>query len=257
MIDTPTPVGGEAWDDMRISLVAAGDSHTIAVSEDDRVFSWGHNANGQLGLGKLFDQALPQLVPSLSGLRTGAIACGARHSLAVTSEGMQTWSWGSNVQGQLGVGQNALEYQRSLPALVTALSGKRGIVIIQITAAACHSLVLAGSGEVYAFGHNSHGQLGFATVKQQEPTTLGKAGAMPPGANPAAQQQLAQQQAAKDRAKLRNKMETDMPTLHDNGVEMLWLPVRVVTLSQYRVLAVSTADMHTLIIAQNRHDLSL
>eukprot|EP00930_Biecheleria_cincta_P069549 TRINITY_DN57279_c0_g1_i1.p1 TRINITY_DN57279_c0_g1~~TRINITY_DN57279_c0_g1_i1.p1 ORF type:complete len:1267 (-),score=179.17 TRINITY_DN57279_c0_g1_i1:153-3884(-) len=252
MADTPTPVGGEDWEDVRIKIVTAGDNHTIAVTEDDKVFSWGGNANGQLGLGKLADQALPQLVPSLSGLRTSAIACGARHSLAVTSEGTQTWAWGSNVQGQLGVGQSS-EYQRSLPTLVATLSGKKGIVIIQITAASCHSLALAGSGEVYAFGQNSHGQLGFATVKKQEPTTLGKGTALPPGANPATQHQLAQQQAAKDRAKARNKMETDMPTLHDNGVEMLWLPVRVVSLSQYRVQAVSTADMHTLTIAQHRH----
>lgn len=251
--DTPVPVGGEAWEDMRIKIVSAGDNHTIAVSEDDKVFSWGGNANGQLGLGRLVDQALPQLVSSLTGLRTSAIACGARHSLAVTSEGMQTWAWGSNVQGQLGTGQSASEYQRSLPTLVAALSGKRGIVIIQITAASCHSLALAGSGEVYAFGQNSHGQLGFATVKKHEPTTLGRAGALPPGVAPATQHQLAQQQMAKDRAKARNKVETDMPTLHDNGVELLWLPVRVVTLSQYRVQAVSTADMHTLTIAQHRH----
>ncbi|OLP73217.1 hypothetical protein AK812_SmicGene47627, partial [Symbiodinium microadriaticum] len=40
----------------------------------------------------------------------------------------------------------------------------------------------------------------------------------------------------------RNKVEMDQPKLYENGVATLWLPTRVVTLSQYRVRAVVTGD---------------
>eukprot|EP00440_Ansanella_granifera_P010154 gb/GFBE01011015.1/.p1 GENE.gb/GFBE01011015.1/~~gb/GFBE01011015.1/.p1 ORF type:complete len:252 (+),score=67.77 gb/GFBE01011015.1/:1-756(+) len=250
MADAPTAVGGDLGeDDVRVKLMAAGDDHTIAVTEDDKLYTWGGNANGQLALGKLTDQPLPQLVRQLSGLGIGAISSGARHCLAITNEGTKVWAWGSNVKGQLGVGQNSESYQRTLPTLITVLSGKKGMVITQVAAAAYHSLALTGSGEVYAFGLNSHGQLGFPTVKGPgEAATMSAT-----GGDPMTQHQRLQQEAAKERAKARSKYEMDMPKLHDNGVETLWLPARVVTLSQYRVKAVSTADMHTLTIAQHHH----
>jgi len=250
MIDTPQPVGGElAEEDVRVKLAAAGDDHTLAVTEDDKLYSWGGASNGQLALGKLTDQALPQEVRHLTGLGIIGICCGAKHSLAITSGGMKTWAWGSNVHGQLGVGQNSPSdgYQRGLPTLIAALSNKKGLVIQQVTAASSHTLALTGSGEVYAFGWNSHGQLGFPTIKS--------VGAATSSSDPTTQTQFLQlqQQAQKDRAKARNKVEMDMPKLHDNGVETLWLPVRVVTLSQYRIRQVATADMHTLTIAQHHY----
>jgi hypothetical protein len=45
--------------------VACGDTHTLAVTAEGELFSFGRNQNGQLGLGTAQDAILPQPVESL------------------------------------------------------------------------------------------------------------------------------------------------------------------------------------------------
>jgi alpha-tubulin suppressor-like RCC1 family protein len=71
--------------------VAAGDSHSLALSWDGRVYSWGSNGHGQLGLGDTLDRASPVLVEGLEGVR--AIAASFSHNLAVTQSGA-VYQWG-------------------------------------------------------------------------------------------------------------------------------------------------------------------
>lgn len=59
---------------------------------------------GQLGLGKHDDAPLPELVTGLAGHQIVQLACGWRHSLAVSAEG-QVFAWGRAGNGQLGLGE--------------------------------------------------------------------------------------------------------------------------------------------------------
>ena len=46
----PRSVEGALGDEeVEVKLIAAGDSFTMAVTEDDQLYTWGANANGQLG----------------------------------------------------------------------------------------------------------------------------------------------------------------------------------------------------------------
>ena len=59
---------------------------------------------GQLGSGDTEDALTPRAVAgALQGKETVLLACGWRHSLAVTAEG-EVFSWGRGVNGQLGHG---------------------------------------------------------------------------------------------------------------------------------------------------------
>ncbi len=58
---------------------------------------------GQLGLGDIEDRNVPTPIPELSGVRTRLLACGWRHTLAVTQTG-QVYVWGRGTNGQLGHG---------------------------------------------------------------------------------------------------------------------------------------------------------
>lgn len=46
-------------------MVACGDTHTIALASNGRLYAFGRNQNGQLGLGSSVDALAPTLVESL------------------------------------------------------------------------------------------------------------------------------------------------------------------------------------------------
>jgi alpha-tubulin suppressor-like RCC1 family protein len=135
-----------------ISLTA-GDSHTLALTWDGRVFAWGYNNSGRLGDGTTQNQSSPVLVPSLSNVV--AIAAGASHSLALTASG-SVYAWGVGTSGQLGQGSTT---SLSVPTLVPGLSG-----IVGIAAGEWHSLAVTSTGQVYAWGANGSGQMGDGTT---------------------------------------------------------------------------------------------
>jgi len=64
--------------------VGAGWRHSICLSEDLQVYTFGHGDKGQLGLGDTRSHATPQLVPQLSEARIRSVAAGGNHSLAFT-----------------------------------------------------------------------------------------------------------------------------------------------------------------------------
>eukprot|EP00928_Gymnodinium_smaydae_P071504 TRINITY_DN55061_c0_g1_i1.p1 TRINITY_DN55061_c0_g1~~TRINITY_DN55061_c0_g1_i1.p1 ORF type:complete len:1219 (+),score=254.23 TRINITY_DN55061_c0_g1_i1:318-3974(+) len=200
-----------------IKLVAVGDNHNMALAASGKLYTWGSNATGQLGLAMLGDQFAPKPVRDIEEITS--LACGSRHSLVVSNNGGKVWSWGSNTSGQLGVGPASFMdgQQRSAPALVKVLSDRRSMQVTQVAAAACHSLALTRDGEVFAFGDNSYGQLGF----------------LPEGRGNAGQS-------------TRATREVDAPHANKDGVGRIWTPERVVGLSLFHVRAVATAEMHSI-----------
>jgi hypothetical protein len=62
--------------------IAAGPQHFAAISADGKLFTWGFNPSGQLGIGN--DQAT--VYPSLVLDQVAMVACGTHHTLAVRSE---------------------------------------------------------------------------------------------------------------------------------------------------------------------------
>jgi hypothetical protein len=86
-----------------VQQVACGDTHTLAVLDDGRLFSFGRNQNGQLGNGGRDDRSKACAVSNLAAERVTGAACGAEHSVCVTTEGrVFAWGWGS--YGNLGNG---------------------------------------------------------------------------------------------------------------------------------------------------------
>src|SRR4029078_11080626 len=84
-----------------IVAVAAGDIHSLALGADGRVWVWGENYSGQLGLAEsVRQQPTPTLLPGLTNVM--AIAARSSHSLALLADG-SVWAWGANYQGQLGI----------------------------------------------------------------------------------------------------------------------------------------------------------
>ena len=77
--------------------VHCGESHTVALSRDGDVYTWGGGSMGQLGLGDSLRQSLPIKVSNLE-TKIVQISCGKRHSAALSQDGI-LYTWGSNEYG--------------------------------------------------------------------------------------------------------------------------------------------------------------
>ena len=146
-----------------VARVAAGEHHSLALTAAGDVYAWGANREGQVGDGTACDAAGAPVVvlgPGCGGRDAGllqpvaAIACGARHSAALSAAG-QCFAWGWSLHGQCGSG-------RSVPAVTApALVGALGpLKCTSLAAGMGHTVVATDQGDVYAWGLNQDGQLG-------------------------------------------------------------------------------------------------
>jgi len=68
-----------------------------------QVFAWGWGRYGNLGDGEREDRHTPVMCHGLDGVNINRVACGWRHSIAVSAEGaVHTFGWSK--YGQLGHG---------------------------------------------------------------------------------------------------------------------------------------------------------
>ncbi|KAI1903822.1 hypothetical protein AGOR_G00031160 [Albula goreensis] len=150
----------------KVTEVACGSHHTIALTTEGEVYAWGYNNSGQVGSGSKANQPTPRRVSScLQSKVVVNIACGQLCSMAVLDNG-EAYGWGYNCNGQLGLGNNG---NQQTPCRIAAL---HGINIVQIVCGYAHTLALTDEGAVYAWGANSYGQLGTGNKGNQAVPTL-------------------------------------------------------------------------------------
>jgi alpha-tubulin suppressor-like RCC1 family protein len=103
------PVRIDYFKDILITAVAAGQSHSLALGQNGKVYAWGSNDLGQLGLGlnAAGFHSTPQIVDfgDMTGaageaLTIVAVAAGANHSLALRSDSL-VYAWGANSKFQV------------------------------------------------------------------------------------------------------------------------------------------------------------
>ncbi|XP_074130227.1 putative E3 ubiquitin-protein ligase HERC6 isoform X2 [Sminthopsis crassicaudata] len=157
------PKNIEALSSDKIIQVSCGHYHSIALTQGGKVFSWGDNDHGQLGLGKNFpSQASPQWVKSLDGIPLAQVAAGGSHSFALSLSGT-SYGWGRNKEGQLALsGKNASEKSYK-PHSIGELQRHN---VIYISCGDEHTAILTQDGKVLTFGSNNSGQLGHGLISR-------------------------------------------------------------------------------------------
>ncbi len=146
-----------------VRALAAGEAHTCAAPLSGGVWCWGGNLSGQLGDGTYHTTHRPPApVLSLTVPLSGLVA-GTWHTCAASTSG-QTWCWGHNSEGQLGVGDTE---SRFTPAPVAGLTDT-----VHLAAGGEHTCALNQTGAVQCWGANGFGQLGVLGGSQFAPTQV-------------------------------------------------------------------------------------
>lgn len=146
-----------------VTQIMGGHNHTVVLTSDNQIYSWGENESGQLGNG-LFGSANEVNPNPLATIQTGALAgktvtkigIGMQSTYAITSDG-QGYGWGYNATGQLGDGSTSYRLSPTAVNMSGVLAGK---VITQITGGSSHALAITSDGQAYSWGNNFYGQLG-------------------------------------------------------------------------------------------------
>uniref|UniRef100_A0A5B7BRW3 Putative ultraviolet-B receptor UVR8 n=1 Tax=Davidia involucrata TaxID=16924 RepID=A0A5B7BRW3_DAVIN len=108
----------EALHESLISQISGGWRHTMALTSDGKLYGWGWNKFGQVGVGDNVDHCSPVQVKFPRDQKVVQISCGWRHTLAVT-ERNNVFSWGRGTNGQLGHGESI---DRNIPKIIEPLS---------------------------------------------------------------------------------------------------------------------------------------
>jgi alpha-tubulin suppressor-like RCC1 family protein len=157
------------WFD-EIAVISTGINHSLALSSQGQIFSFGRNGGGQLGTGDWIYKMVPTLVSVLGETSIIAISAGGFHSLALDSRG-QVLSCGDNQNGQLGHGDSK---DRLIFTLIDDPNFDR---ITDISAGFNHSLILDHRGRVFSFGSNDCGKLGLGDdIHRSSPTLIETSG---------------------------------------------------------------------------------
>ncbi|UNI20474.1 hypothetical protein JDV02_006555 [Purpureocillium takamizusanense] len=161
--------------------LAPGGMHTIALTVDNKIISWGVNDNNALGRGTDWDGGLRdvdaesddegELNPHEStpakinstvfppGTKFADVAAGDSCSFALTDTGL-VYGWGTfrDPEGKEGFGyqpDGTLIKKQETPTLIRGLQN-----IVQIACGANHALALDASGNIWAWGRGNQNQFG-------------------------------------------------------------------------------------------------
>ncbi|RYX80740.1 hypothetical protein EON83_27305 [bacterium] len=169
---------GLDFDGKVFTQIAAGGAHSLALTSDGLLLSWGANPSGELGNGNNINSNRPKAVNQsgvLNGKTISSISAGGAYSLVLCADGTLA-SWGYNGYGQLGNGNNS---NSAVPVLVDRSGVLSGKTISQLATGSEHSLALCADGTLIGWGRNTEDELGNGNgTYSSSPVVAGNSGVM-------------------------------------------------------------------------------
>ena len=103
---------GSKW-----SSISVNYKHSAAIDINNKLYLWGDNYYGQLGLGSSITNAVdPQLI---NNDLWSSVSCGAFHTSAIKGDG-SLWTWGDNTFGQIGNGTVGGNFSKFFPVQISS-----------------------------------------------------------------------------------------------------------------------------------------
>ncbi len=144
------------------AVIAAGGQQTCAATAAGKLYCWGLNEDGQLGIGASGGyKAQPQEVMGISNVKQ--IALGGYHTCVVDTS-RRLYCWGKNYSGQLGLFESdgsPSSSQPSPPSMPLLTN------VVQVAAGTAHTCAIVNDGAsktLHCWGKNMNGELGQGTL---------------------------------------------------------------------------------------------
>jgi alpha-tubulin suppressor-like RCC1 family protein len=133
--------------------IAAGNSHCLAIKNDNTLWAWGRNNDGQIGVGSSAPMfTFPQQIGTDNDW--SMVSAGDEYSFAIKNNGT-LWAWGDNTNGQLG---NTTIDDSTIPIQIGTDNDW-----VWVSAGTSHTLALKNNGTLWAWGSNSDFKFGVNT----------------------------------------------------------------------------------------------
>lgn len=144
--------------------IGTGDNHSMAITEDGKVYGWGSNIKGELGLGANTKIEQPTQIPNLENIKY--IDGGKGYSIAINNQG-EMYTTGGNESGEQGNGSKTetKTYQKleTIGNVMQATGGKR------------HTVILKKDGTVWGCGDYTQGNEEIESkTKSETPIQIGE-----------------------------------------------------------------------------------
>jgi len=184
-----------------VKKVVVGNFHTLAVTEDGDVYSWGQGhrnfdsflisllwtRSGALGHKSTSNIETPTLIQALKGKKIVDLASGLQYAHAVDVDG-NVYSWGNGEWGVLGTESSKAIVTPELNPVFSSYKDDIGITVDSIVSCRYSNIAKMKNGDMYCWGSADHEHLnlpsyqGFTmseTVKLPMPMDMTKFGGKP------------------------------------------------------------------------------
>ncbi|KAF8377176.1 hypothetical protein HHK36_030549 [Tetracentron sinense] len=139
-----------------VHQIACGVRHTVLVTRQGEVFTWGEESGGRLGHGIDKDFSRPHLVEFLAVNNVDYVACGEYHTCAISMAGdLFTWGDGTYNAGLLGHGTDVSHW---IPKRVSG--PLEGLQVLSVACGTWHTALATSNGKLFTFGDGTFGVLG-------------------------------------------------------------------------------------------------
>jgi alpha-tubulin suppressor-like RCC1 family protein len=149
-----TLAGGINW-----KYVVGNYKSSYGIKTDNSLWSWGDNAQGQLGDSTTTAKLSPIQIPT-SSVKWKQISSRWQHVFGIKVDGT-LWGWGDNGNGQLGTNSMATSYSSPVQTVAAGTNWKL------VSTGDAFTIAIKTDGTLWTWGNNGQGQLGDNTSNQQ------------------------------------------------------------------------------------------
>lgn len=163
----PVAVVDPEGDSPQYTSITTGYAHTCALATTGKIYCWGYNSSGMLGIGTNVAQNKPMAVLDTidGGIQFAAVEAGYFHTCALSTAG-RAYCWGSGSNGRLGNG--GISTQRAPVAVAPPEGEPDPLIFASISGGYEFTCGLTIAGKAYCWGRDNNGQLGNGELENQD-----------------------------------------------------------------------------------------